>query len=114
MKFGYDHAAELAKAIAKRLDIEYVSLFVSLAKRAQKQLSPNERKKQIKFRLKRGDFTHLKGKSAFIVDDIITSGSSMASASNLLKQLGVRNRMAACIGIAYKDIDEKRKFPSLL
>ena len=114
LKFGYDHAAELAKALAKRLDIEYVSLLVSLSKRAQKKLSTGERRKNLIFKFKRGKFSHLKGKSAFIVDEIITSGASISAVSDKLKEIGVHKRMAACIGVAYKDMDEKRRFPSLL
>ena len=114
LKFGYDHAATLARAVAKRLDIEYVSLLVSRSKRAQKDLTPGERRKNLRFGFKHGKFERLKGKSAVIIDDIITTGASIASVSDKLKELGVRNRIAACIGIAYKDIDEKRKFPSLL
>ena len=114
IKYGYDHAAELAKAVAKRLDLEYVSLLVSQSKRAQKKLSTTERRKNAKIKQKHGDFSGLKGKCAIIVDDIITTGASISAVSDRLKELGVRKRIAACIGIAYKDMQEKRKFPSLL
>lgn len=114
IKFGYDHAAELAKAVAKHLDLEYVSLLVSQSKRAQKKLSTAERRKNAKIKQKHGDFSRLKGKCAIIVDDIITTGASISAVSDKLKELGIRKRVAACVAIAYKDMDEKRKFSSLL
>lgn len=114
IKFGYDHAAELAKAVAKRLNVEYISLFVSQSKHAQKKLSTTERRKNAKIKQKRGDFRRLKGKCAIIIDDIITTGASISAVSEKLKELGIRKRIAACIGIAYKDMEEKRTFPSLI
>ena len=104
--FGYDHAAELAKRVAKRLGVRYVSILKSKSKKAQK--GTTNRRKNVKLRFKRGDFSFLKGNTVLIIDDIITSGSSILAVSDKLKQLGVRKRMAACIGMSYKDYYKKR------
>lgn len=105
--FGYDHAAELAKRVAKRLGVRYVSFLKSKAKKAQK--GGVNRRKNARFVLKRGDWSFLKGNTVLIIDDIITSGSSILAVSNHLKALGVRKRMAACIAISYKDYYIKRE-----
>ena len=99
--YGYDHAAELAKRVAKRLGVRYVSILKSKAKKPQK--GRIDRRKNAKFALKRGDWSFLKGKTVLIIDDIITSGSSILAASEIIKRLGVRKRKAACIAISFKD-----------
>ena len=100
-QFGYDHAAELAKRVAKILGVRYVSILKSKAKKPQK--GRTDRRKNAKFVLKHGDWSFLKGHTVLIVDDIITSGSSVLAASEIIKNLGVRKRMAACIAMSYKD-----------
>ena len=104
--FGYDHAAELAKRVSKRLGVKYVSILKSKAKKPQK--GGLNRRKNAKFALKRGDWSFLKGKTVLIIDDIITSGSSILAASEIIKKLGARRRMAACIAISFKDYYVKR------
>lgn len=105
--FGYDHAAELAKRVANRLGVRYVSVLKSKSKKAQK--GSFNRRKNVKLAYKRGDFGFLKGNTVLIIDDIITSGSSILAVSEKLKALGVRKRMAACIAVSYKDYYVKRE-----
>lgn len=101
VEYGIDHSALLAKEVAKRVGAKYVCLLKSNAKKAQKSLERSERIKNVSFDLiKEIDLT---GKGVIIVDDVITSGASMGSASALIRSLGCRNIVAACLGIAYKD-----------
>ena len=60
-----------------------------------------ERRKNADFVLTKD--VDLAGKRVIIVDDIITSGASMANAATLLRSLGCRDITAACLAIAYKD-----------
>ena len=45
----------------------------------------------------------LVGKKVIIVDDIVTTGASMAHCATLIRALGTKNIVGAEISIAYKD-----------
>ena len=101
LNFGTDHAARLAKCLAKSFGVKYVSLLKSRARRPQKRLDRIERLKNAKFFIKRP--IDLTGKSVIIVDDVVTSGSSMGAAATLVRSLGTKKIYGACLGIAYRD-----------
>lgn len=103
VNFGYDHAAELAKAVAKRLNIEYTELLRSRSKRAQKTVFGQERIENAKFDYKHKKHANLKGKRVILIDDIITTGSSMSNSARLIKKLGPKEIVGACLGTAYKE-----------
>lgn len=99
--YGFDHSEVLARNIAKKLNINYVSILTSKSKLQQKQLAGVDRVKNIKFEIK-NDFD-LTSKKVIIVDDIITTGASMGTAASLLRSLGAKDIYALTLGIAYKD-----------
>ncbi len=100
-RFGYDHAAVLAKAVASLLGAEYKLFLKSKAKKAQKKMSRDERKQNAKVEpVKKLD---LHGKKIILLDDIVTSGASMATAADALKALGAKEIIGAAISIAFKD-----------
>lgn len=101
VEYGIDHSALLAEEVAKRSSATYQSLLSSNAKKAQKSLMPDERKRNADFSLKKD--IDLTGKKVIIVDDIITSGASMSNAATLIRSLGAKQIVAACLAIAYKD-----------
>lgn len=101
IEYGMDHSALLAKEIARKSGAEYIPFFKSNAKREQKSLDSLERRRNADFTLI--NEMDLSGRRVIIVDDIITSGASMANAASLLRSLGCRNITAACLAIAYKD-----------
>ena len=101
IKVGYDHSEMLAREIGRKSGAEYVSFLKSNAKRAQKSLDHIQRRKNAKFDLIKSK--DLKGKKIIIIDDIITSGASMANAAMLIRSLGTKDIMAATLAIAYKD-----------
>lgn len=108
VKFGIDHSALLAKEISNRLEFEYKSMFVSKAKKAQKKLKGTARRKNAIFKIKRRADLH--GKTVLIVDDLITSGSSVAAVADLARELGAKRVIAACMGIVYRDMYTPPKF----
>ena len=101
VEYGIDHSALLAKEIARKSGAEYIQLLSSKAKKPQKSLESIERRKNADFEIIRD--IDLGGKKIIIVDDIITSGASMANAALLIRSLGCRDITAACLAIAYKD-----------
>ncbi len=101
IKYGIDHSALLAREIAKRLGKTYLSLLASRSKREQKSLRGEERLSNADFYVKRE--IDLSGKTVIIVDDIVTTGASMASSAMLVKSLGAKRIYGAAIAVAYRD-----------
>lgn len=101
VEYGIDHSGLLAMEVARRFNGKYIKLLKSNAKKAQKSLDHNERRKNADFSIVKD--IDLKGKTVIIIDDIITSGSSMANAAALTRSMGSKDIIAACLAIAYKD-----------
>ena len=101
-RYGYDHAAILAKGLAKSFHAEYMPLLVSYSKKSQKAMSKGERLDNVDFALI-NDNISLKGKTVIIVDDIVTTGASMGVAAMLVRSLGTRKVFGAAMAIAYRD-----------
>ncbi len=98
---GFDHGEILARAVAKKLDFEYVPLLKSLSKKPQKYFSIDKRYANARFELI--SEPNLKGKYVLIIDDVVTSGASMGNSAFLIRSLGAKNIYGAAIAIAYRD-----------
>lgn len=102
LEYGLDHSEEISKAIAKKLDIQYVKLLKSKLKAPQKKVHGEER-------IKNAEFDYLKkhpsvrGKRVILFDDIVTTGASMGASAMLIKGLGAKEVLGACVAIAFKD-----------
>jgi predicted amidophosphoribosyltransferase len=101
IEYGIDHSGLLANELALRFGTEYIKLLESNAKIEQKSLDHSERLKNADFDIVKD--IDLSGREVIIVDDIITSGASMASAAALIRSLGCKNITAAVLAVAYKD-----------
>ena len=108
IEYGMDHSELLARAVARELGAEYISLLKSGSKKAQKSLEREERLKNVDFKLIKD--IDLTGKSVIVVDDIITTGASVGTAAALIRSLGARSITAATLAIAYKDKYESITF----
>ncbi len=102
-KYGYDHSQVIARKVAKILKIKYLNLFVSSAKRAQKETVGQERMRNPDVDYRRGVDINLKGVTVFLVDDVVTTGASMSTCASLIRGLGSKNIVGATLSIAYKD-----------
>ena len=102
VEYGFDHAAQLAQAVAKNLGVEYMLVLTSLSKNPQKSVIGEGRVMNAKFNYK-GKPPELKGKTVIIIDDIVTTGASMANCAALIRKCGAGKIIGAVIGIAYKD-----------
>ena len=101
---GYDHAEVLAKRISKILGIRYEKILVSLAKKSQKKTHGREREENARFNYaRRKSRLDLRGKTVILVDDVVTTGSSMGYCASLLKGLRPKEIIGATLAIAYKD-----------
>ena len=101
-EYGFDQARLLAEKIAKKSGLEFrVLIKRRIGGRAQKKLDAKKREKNIKgaFYLKKD--TVLKGKTVVIVDDLVTTGSTMGECVRVLKKGGAALILGACV--AYTD-----------
>ena len=103
IKYGFDHTAMLTEAISKKTGIPYVSFLKSLNKKDQKKTSGKERIKNVKFAFKNKHLDKVTGKSIIIVDDVVTTGASIANAASILKSCGAKEIIALTVASAYKD-----------
>ena len=103
IKYGFDHAEVLSKALAKEVGLEYKSFLISKAKKDQKKNTDKEERHKnaiFDYRRKAPD---IPGKNVIIIDDIITTGSSIAACATLLHGLGAKKIIALTLSIAYND-----------
>ncbi len=101
-KYGIDHSMQLAYELSRLLGTEFASVLISNAKAPQKKLTAKERAENASYTLK-PQHPELKGKTVILVDDIVTTGSSMGACARLLHSLGAKKIIGACISIAYRD-----------
>lgn len=96
-RYGYDQARLLAKNISDITGIPLEECLVRKGGREQKGLSAEERLKNAKRSFRAAD-VDLGGMSVILVDDIITTGSSMRVAIDILRSLGAEK--VYCMAVA--------------
>ena len=96
---GFDQAENLAKLCAKRLGCQFLKLLARNSRgKQQKELDRAERSENAKrtYEMKQSDL--LTKATVVIVDDIVTTGASLAACVDLLKKAGAEN--VICLVIA--------------
>ncbi len=95
-KRGYNHSEILAKELGKKFNIEVLNLLERVKDtKSQYGLKLPDRKKNIQgaFEINSSFIIHhlsFKNTSVFLVDDIVTTGSTLLEASNTLKRNGAK------------------------
>lgn len=89
---GYNHAGILAQELSKRLNLEFLDVLKRTREtKSQFGLSQKARKENIKGAFETREFKDLsKIPFVFLVDDILTSGSTLLEAARILKRSGVK------------------------
>ena len=85
---GFDHSAKIAQKLAKKLGIEFIVTFENVGKEDQKRLGAKKRYENAKKSYKYIDGSLKNHKKIFIVDDIMTTGSTISVCSSLLLENG--------------------------
>ena len=101
IKYGIDHSERIARAVAKKLGIDYYRFLKSNSKKAQKKTLGEERFKNVDFDYN-GEYD-ISGERVILFDDIVTTGASMAGCAMLLKGIGAKEIVGATLSIAFKD-----------
>lgn len=102
LTYGFDHAQKLARRLAKKIGAHFSPLLSSTAKHAQKKMH-GSRERIGNAAMQYIGETDLHGKRILLVDDIVTTGASMASAATLLRANGAKKIVGASFSIAYLD-----------
>lgn len=97
---GYNQAELLAEKVAQNLDIPYIPRVLKRHKETKVQylLSFNERKTNLADAFSIDcNCDRVKGKVVILIDDIMTSGTTVMNCAKVLKNLGVKEVYAAAV-----------------
>ncbi|MCT8090037.1 ComF family protein [Acinetobacter sp. C_4_1] len=97
---GYNQSLVLAKILAKQLKIPVWQPVARLAQHSQKGLSRIERLDQIEQQFVIATKTRVRYRTVLMLDDVVTTGSSLHALKQKLEQLGCQKIYAACIASA--------------
>ena len=96
---GYNQAELLSSALAKRLDRRHDGRVLSRKGKPKRQssLSESDRRENVKgtFAVRRPEW--IRGRTVLLVDDILTTGSTMSAAAAALKAAGAAQVLAATL-----------------
>jgi ComF family protein len=100
-KYGFDQSAALAKALAKKLGLPFLAA-LRRAPRApvQKSMaSKEERYKNAAESFLPKKEMSLRGERVLLVDDVVTTGASMAACARALRRMGAREVIALSVSV---------------
>ena len=98
--FGFDQSALLARETAEHLFLPYSALFCrNTGTTEQKQLTRGARMENAEnaYRLRSGAAERIAGRTVVIIDDVITTGSTVGVCAALLKHAGAEYVIAAAV-----------------
>jgi len=99
LRRGFNQADLLAREIAEKLEFTYSNDLVRLVNtRSQVGLSRSNREKNLEGAFKLRNVPEIKGKTVYLIDDVVTSGSTFAACARELKMAGARK--VICMAIA--------------
>lgn len=104
-KDGFDQSLRLATALAEATGIEFVNCFErKLKSDEQKHLNVYERRLNMGSAYKpRNVEGKISGKTVILVDDIVTTGASMAACARIAYSMGAYAVMGVCVGYTEKN-----------
>lgn len=106
---GYNQADLLAQALSQRLDIPF-SLLLEKCRNtaAQHTLSATDRQQNLKDAYRALHPEQIRGKRILLVDDVITTGSTVIECARVLHQAGAVWVGAVCFARPFSPYDEQR------
>jgi ComF family protein len=89
---GYNQAAEIARKVAKHLGCQMMDGALIRAKPTERQalLSVAQRRKNVDGSFKVRHIEHVTGRTLLLVDDVMTTGATLAEAARTLKRAGAK------------------------
>ena len=108
LEYGFDQAEVICKAISKESGIPYMPVIKRrYGGKEQKRLNAAQRKNNIKGLLRADEKyrSSIKGRYVILVDDVVTTGASMASCIPMLRKMAIKG--VFCATLAF-DVKKKR------
>jgi len=109
--YGYNQTKVLAKIISKYINVPYLPIIEAskLYDTEQKSLSASERVLNVhnKFtvakniRKNKNTANIIKDKNILIIDDVVTTGSTISECARIMKNMGAKSVSALCIASVY-------------
>lgn len=115
-KYGYDHVSLLTKHLSRELSIPSIVAIERVGKDGeQKKKNRRERMQAAARSFAPAKNVSLKGKSVILVDDVVTSGATLATCANAVRVLGARGIICSVVasGFRYDSIAERRVYESV-
>lgn len=104
-KYGVDQAKMLAKEVSKRLGIRCICVLKHIEGKEQKKLTGAERLENAmsSYDLKKGSMLDICNHKIILIDDVITTASSIYACATLLNLSGAQSIVAVTVGKTYKE-----------
>ncbi len=104
IEYGYDHAERLCKLLASKCGIPYIPMLERRnGGKEQKSLNDKQRRENVKGAFMLSEkASAAKGKVVILIDDVVTTGVSLAEAFNLLHSNGFDHIMTGCAMVTTK------------
>ncbi len=97
---GYDQAALIAKALARRLNQPYLPLLARIGDQRQVGQQRDVRAQQLRQAFRPIHATSLTNKHILLIDDVLTTGATCEAAARALRSSGARRVSAAVFAVA--------------
>lgn len=97
---GFNQSLLLAQALSEHLNIPVWQPVQRLAQHSQKELSRLERLENIEQQFVAAAPNQIRYRKVLIVDDVVTTGSSITALSQVLQQLGCQQVYSLCLAAA--------------
>ena len=103
-KTGFDQARLLANEVSRQMNIPMSCAIKrsSILKKAQKKLNAAGRVKNASGAFKISDNGELKNKTVFLIDDLVTTGATMAECARLVRNAGAALTVGVCVAYTEK------------
>lgn len=98
-KYGHDQSKNLALSFSRLTGLDIAEVLVHKGKANQKSLDPKSRQDNAEksYHILNGAGNYVKGKTVILIDDVLTTGSSLVRCAHLLKQKGAKRVIAFTI-----------------
>lgn len=97
---GYDQSARIARSLAQRLQVPYAPLLIRLGQQRQVGSDRELRQKQMRHAFELYPRKQHEHKTILLVDDVITTGSTIEAAARALQQHGFSDIRASVFAAA--------------
>ncbi len=101
---GHDHMHLLSRAVALSLALPHEKLLLRRGGKEQKGMSGRQRARNMKRAYVPVKHRDLKGKTVILLDDILTTGNTLASAVKALREIGAERFLVATLAITQTEI----------